>query len=188
MKELFWKAVAWLVTRESICNWLIAKAICNPWYGIEGIMERYWIFNPYFEKDGNGGEETKRSKFWDILPTIRLHYIYGADTDPHLHDHPWDCRTIILRGWYIERVENIEHDPMIPDSDSNRPTRCFLRGEGFTRPFNTLDWHKIELVPMGHGTWTMFITWKYQGPWGFLVDGKKMLSRDYFEYRKQWRE
>lgn len=187
MKQYLWNLIAYFVTRPSVAVWLITRAKRRYWGDIDGIMSRYWLFNPYFEEGGNGGKETKRSRFWNLLPSVRLHFIYGADLDPHLHDHPWDCRTIILDGWYTEAVENPDYESMIPDNPANMPTTTYLRLPGFTRSIRPLEWHKIERVSPA-GTWTLFITWKYQEPWGFLVDGKKMLSRDYFEYRKQWRK
>lgn len=186
MKEYLWGLLGEFVSRPKVASWLIQRAKKRPWYGIEFIMMRYWLLNPYFEQDGNGGEEVKRSWFWNLLPSVRVHFIYGADQDPHMHDHPWDCRTIILDGWYVEQMENKEYESMIPDNPSNWPTTSFIRMPGFTRSIRPLEWHKIERVSPA-GAWTLFITWKYKEPWGFLVDGKKMLSRDYFEYRKQWR-
>lgn len=38
------------------------------------------------------------------LFSINLHYIYQADTDRDLHDHPWDFITIPLKGSYIEKT------------------------------------------------------------------------------------
>ena len=188
MKEIMWKAfAAWLVSSDKRVQWLIDYGMRHPWYGIDGIMSRYWLFNPYDEDGGNGGKEKKRSWLRNFLPSIRLHCIYGSDPDRHLHDHPWDCRTIILRGCYWEMVLNQEHEPMLPDHPGNFGYMVNMRSAGDTKAFKPLEWHKVDSVDPS-GVWTMFITWKYKGPWGFLVDGKKMLSRDYFEYRKQWRE
>ena len=36
----------------------------------------------------------------------------------------------------------------------------------------------IASVPL-EGAWTMFITWQYCGGWGFLVDGRHVMWKDY---------
>lgn len=187
MKEYLWSLIAKIVSTRMISDWLINKALKHPWYSIDGIMDRYWLFNPYQEEGGNGGTEKKRSWLRNLLPSVRVHFIFGADQDPHLHDHPWDCRTIILRGWYIERVFNPEYDSMLPEASWNQETKRRFKMEGETKGFKPHQWHQICLVKTS-GCWTLFITWKYKEPWGFMVDGDKMLSRDYFEYRKQWRD
>ena len=47
-------------------------------------------------------------KRWEILKThfgsIWLHAIYKADTDKHLHNHPWDFISVVLRGSYYEQT------------------------------------------------------------------------------------
>lgn len=187
MIQGLWIALAEVIAGTGIKDWLIQQAKKRPWYPIDGIMDRYWLFNPYDELGGNGGEEVKRSWWRNYLPSVRVHHIYGADQDPHLHDHPWNCRTIILEGFYIERVFNPEWEPMLPDTAANQETVDYLRLDGFTKKFKPEEWHQITKVS-SHGCWTLFITWKYKCPWGFMVDGNKMLSRDYFEYRKQWRK
>ena len=44
------------------------------------------------------------------------------------------------------------------------------------------SWHRLVL-PKGETTWTLFITFKYQQKWGFLVAPKHKLS--YTEYAKR---
>jgi hypothetical protein len=37
---------------------------------------------------------------------------------------------------------------------------------------------RISYIAEG-GAWTLFFTWRYQGTWGFLVDGAKVPWRKY---------
>jgi len=123
--------------------------------GKDTYMWRYWLFNPY--KFGTSG---KGSRF----PfSIRLHHICRPDNDRHLHDHPWDARTFILRGWYVEERANGER---------------LARVAGDTFTLNHNDYHKILDISQG-GVWTLFVTFKYRGDWGFLVDGVKVPHLDY---------
>lgn len=194
MKEFLWHLLAKLLSRPAIAYWLIERAKKTPWYPVEGIMDRFWLFNPYSEYLGPEGEEVKNNKFLSWLPSIRIHHIIGPDLDPDMHDHPWDCRTIILRGWYVDKRLNPEFESMLPETAENCEVEAHLNCPGMTTRFRLGDYHKIVSVYNHHmgldeevGAWTLFITWKYQGPWGFMVEGKKMLSREYFKYRSQWR-
>jgi hypothetical protein len=46
---------------------------------------------------------------WSLLDTpwfkIYIHGIYGPDEDLHLHNHPWDFKSFILSGSYIEQTQ-----------------------------------------------------------------------------------
>jgi len=132
-------------------------------------MRRFWLFNPYpIGTSGNGN----RPKFWmRLLPSIRIHHICREDRDRHLHDHPWEARTIVLRGWYSERRLSV-----LPSGRTW--IRYHIRLEGDTAPLKMGMYHSITEVPP-EGVWTLFITWKYQGTWGFLVDGRKVPYREY---------
>lgn len=129
--------------------------------GSDVYMYRYWLFNPY-GKDANGDPTPAR---WPWLPSVRIHIIMRADGDRHLHDHPWNARTIVLENWY--REERIE----IPGGK-------YLRGRGYTGRLLFGQYHRIAEVADG-GVMTMFFTWRKRGTWGFLVDGKKVPWREY---------
>jgi hypothetical protein len=85
------------------------------------------------------------------------------DHDRHLHDHPWNARTFILHGWYLE--ENPGDTIRFCDA-------------GYTGRLLFGQYHRIEAVSPG-GVLTVFVTWKYRGTWGFMVDGKKIPYYDY---------
>jgi hypothetical protein len=161
MKEFLWRIVAWIVSRPVIANYLISRALLTPYTHLTGYMARYWPFNPYVL-----GRDARQSLLMARLPSVRVHFIMRADRGRDLHDHPWDARTIILRRGYDETrlVEG---------------RQAFIsRLPGDTAPLRYGEYHRITWVPP-EGAWTLFITWKYQGTWGFLVDGKKVPHRAY---------
>jgi uncharacterized protein YwqG len=96
-----------------------------------------------------------------------------------MHDHPWDARTIILRGFYWEVR------PMSPNDEHYGLANGahFLRWKGDTAQLNFGEFHQIVKVPED-GVWTMFITYKYRGTWGFLVDGVKVKWKEYLNGRR----
>lgn len=71
-----------------------------------------------------------------------------------------------MDGWYIEEV----------------PRQFFCRLSGYTGRLLYGQFHRIETVPPA-GAWTLFITWKYRGTWGFDVDGVKVPYKQYFKER-----
>lgn len=165
--NLIWKIIARiLASSPRLVNWLIRRAQRTPYIhipsrdGTQTYMERWWLFNPYGkDKDGN---ELPAS--WAWLPNIRIHHICLSDADRDLHDHPWNARTIILRGWYVEQL------------DGQAGVKC--RYAGYTGRLLFGQYHRIAHVGVD-GVWTLFITGRYRGTWGFKVDGKKVPWRQY---------
>lgn len=183
-----WPLVAGIVSRPRVAEWLIERSKRTPYSpitsrdGDEIYMQRWWLFNPY-----PAPGEYRRKGWRDLLPSIRVHHILRADDDSHLHDHPWDARTIILRGWYTEErplraldthdmmfnIVNIENYP-----GERSPRAATDSMEGDTRAVRFNEFHRISEVSPG-GVYTLWFTWRYQGTWGFWVDGKKVPYREY---------
>jgi hypothetical protein len=163
--------LAKFLARRAVVAWLIRRAERTPYTHLvdpDGsvYMRRYWLFNPYEpHSDGRG------RRWGDWLPSIRLHHIMREDRDAHLHDHPWNARTFILRGWYHE----IRYEP--------HADRYHIRQAGTTATLQHGRYHRIAQVSPG-GVWTLFITYRYRGTWGFLVNGRKVAWR---EYLKGWK-
>lgn len=173
IKEALWRVVAKIVSRPAIRDALIEIAKETPYFHLEGYMNRYWLFNPY---DFDAKDKYKRkSEQISWLPSIRIHHILRKDDDRAMHDHPWDARTVILKGWYKERVlEDLSYiGPVLSEE-------TYMRREGDTRAIKFGEYHSIDEVSEG-GVWTMFFTWKYMGVWGFLVDGIKIPWREYLK-------
>lgn len=180
---MLWKILAWLVSRPLVANWLIQRAMKTPYTHLPGYMNRYWLFNAYEKKDGK--EVTPVS--W--LPSVRVHHILRRDNDRHKHDHPWNARTVILKGYYVEdKIVKYGHQPTEHFGDAYyEVTKRSTRTPGDTAPILFGDYHSVAEVPEG-GVWTLFITFGYQGTWGFLVDGVKVPWREYMQMypEKPW--
>lgn len=153
--------LARFLARPAVVNWLIERATAHPYTHLskdgEPYMLRYWLFNPY-----PAASSQSKGGLRSMLPSVRLHYILRPDADRHLHDHPWDARTFILEGAYTEQ----------------RADEYILRRAGTTATLNFGEYHRIDSITPG-GVWTLFVTWKYRGTWGFLVNGKKVPWREY---------
>jgi len=154
-----WQCVAFVCTQPLVARWLIKRAKRAPYRHLAGYMDRFWLFNSW---------ESKRHIYW--LPSIRIHHIQREDYGRHPHDHPWPWRTIILRGWYWEH--------RLAFRDAPGTFSVHFRPSGSTAAMLPGEFHRISRVSPG-GVWTLFITWGWQQPWGFYVDGKKVDRRDY---------
>lgn len=159
---LLWRLVASVVSRPRVVAWLIARAKRTPYEHIVNpddgslYMGRWWLFNAY-------DRETHKTLLSWCPISVRIHHIMRPDSDRHLHDHPWNARTIILDGSYVE-----ERDV----------GRTYLRLPGDTATLRFGEFHRIARVSEG-GVWTLFITGKYRGTWGFKVDGVKVPYKTY---------
>lgn len=150
------------LARPAVADRLIARAVRTPDEHLPGYMMRYWLFNPY-------DRETRRRR-WAWIPfSIRIHHILRADHARDHHDHPWDARTVILKGGYVERRLG---------ADGFDVTHC--RAPGDTAAINFGEFHTIDQVTPG-GAWTFFIMGRYRGVWGFLVGEKKVRWQDYHD-------
>lgn len=161
--NIIWNLIARTLAKPAVVDRLIARAKRTPYTHIRGpngsiYMERYWLFNPY------PPESSGKRPWWQFPISIRLHRIMRPDGDRHLHDHPWNARTIILRGGYneVRHNEDGEH----------------YRRAGDTATLKFGEFHRIVWV-CPDGAWTLFITGKYCGAWGFDVDGVKVQWRRY---------
>ncbi len=182
--ELLWKLFAKIVALPPIANNLIKRAQRTPYFHLTGYMDRWWLFNPYGNSLGEDDASRHQPKYpgW---PSIRVHHILREDLARDMHDHPWDARTIILKGWYDEeRLEPVVRMESVPFGCGEGVvyTRdevvTHMRMPGDTATINHEDYHNIKAVSKG-GVWTLFFTWEYKGTWGFLVDGKKVPWREY---------
>jgi len=163
--------LAKLLAVPRVSSWLIERAKRTPDESIGDYMDRYWLFNQY-------DRESRVAKYPRIPFSIRIHNIRRED-DPgrHVHDHPWNARTFLLRGAYVEVRPDGE-----PTSQSfPHPTeagQCFWRRAGDTCSLKFNEFHRIEWVSPA-GVWTLFVMFEYRGVWGFLVDGVKVGFKEY---------
>jgi len=190
MIDLIWRLLAKLLARPFAATWLIARAQRTPYQhimsadGTEMYMGRWWLFNPY-------DRQTHKGKLAWFPWSIRIHHIKRPDADRDLHDHPWNARTVILRGSYVEQRQASEEwkramqsgfvsnpDPKFVEWITRDACEWIKRAEGDTAQLRHLEYHRIDSVSDG-GVWTLFITSRWQGDWGFLVKGRKVDWRIY---------
>lgn len=191
MRNFLWQVLAWLVSRPRIADWLIQRSKRTPYSPIlsrderEVYMGRWWLFNAY-SKDEAGNAGPAR---WSWLPSVRVHHILRADDDEHLHDHPWNARTIVLRHWYYEERPYGHVQDAIDDGAFAVTRRHYdeVRGKharrtGYTGRVLFNSYHRICTLP-AEGVYTLWFTWKYRDTWGFLVEGRKVPWREYLKTR-----
>ncbi|WP_439885805.1 hypothetical protein ACTACK_12885 [Pseudomonas syringae] len=186
MINLFWRLFAKVLAHPAIAAWVIARAARTPYLhirsadGQEVYMGRWWLFNAY-------DRETHLARIRWIPWSIRVHHIMRPDADRDLHDHPWDARTVILRGSYTEeRLEPCETADLlkrdadlrwVPGYEIHR-LAIRTRQAGDTAQLKHGEYHRIDEVSPG-GVYTLFITSRWKGDWGFLVNGVKVAWREY---------
>ncbi|MGN8120386.1 hypothetical protein ACTJK9_01345 [Pseudomonas sp. 22082] len=180
MINFLWRLIAKLLARQAIADWLIARAKLTPYLhimsadGTEMYMGRWWLFNPYDPVTGK--------RRISLIPwSIRIHHIKREDNARDLDDHPWNARTVILRGGYTEQRLLDHEDAAL--SGLNVPanaqaTEYIDRRPGETAQLRYGEYHRIDRVADG-GAFTLFITSPYKGTWGFLVNGVKVPWRTY---------
>lgn len=187
LSDLAWRGLARVASRRPVADWLVRHAQRTPYTHITGpdgslYMGRWWLFNAY---PGSSSDPDTRSAWRKLLPSVRVHHIMRPDNDRDLHDHPWNARTIILRRWYREErpLAKVSIDDLLRHCRSDvvvaGQARAVLdRTAGYTGRLLFGEYHRISEVAEG-GVWTLFITWRKRGTWGFMVDGKKVPWRTY---------
>jgi hypothetical protein len=148
-RSVFWSLIARMLSRPAVFNFVRSYAMKRPYFHIGDYMHRFWIV-PYS---------------WGWPFAARIHHIKRPDADPFLHDHPWNWRTIILSGSYVE--EDVFG-------------KLHRRSEGETRYATAETLHRIDEVSEG-GVWTLFITYRKRNSWGFMVGdpSRKIYWREY---------
>lgn len=180
MKQILWAILAWIVSRRPIAALIIRIAKRTPYTHITGrndtdvYMRRWWLFNPH-SRDAAGAKQPPR---WPWLPSIRVHEILRPDDDKHLHDHPFDARTIVLKGWYAEERESDPHVECYRERGYTGPITVgmFHRITDVSREgeYDTPDWDVMEVCT------TLFITFGQEAEdWGFKVAGRKVPWQEY---------
>lgn len=94
--------------------------------------------------------------------SLYLHFIHRADKDKHLHTHPWNFASVILKGSYIEETDE--------GFRTKSPGTFSFAGRHFC--------HKISEIVSGPVV-SLFFTYGVYKPWGYSL-GKI----DSVEYRK----
>lgn len=171
------KLIAMLLVVPRVQTWLLQLAILTPYFHLDGYMLRWWLV-PYEDPEaglGCGKLDWRRrpvARFIQKLGyAMRIQLILRADNARHPHDHPWDARTYLLAGAYVDdrthvgawgQVFVIQH----------------YRTAGDTATLKYGEYHHLSWVHP-EGALTLFVTGRYKGWWGFLVNGVKVPWREY---------
>lgn len=99
--------------------------------------------------------------------SIRLHKWLGPDDLRSLHDHAWDYWAMVIKGGYVELVENVEGVRSLYEMWPWKPV--FRKAERR---------HAVE--PIVLPTWSILLTSSEKREWGFWVNGKFRKRNKYF--------
>lgn len=152
------RILAKFLARPTVTKWLVKQAKKRPYIHIPAdtgdYMERYWLI----------------PESWNLPFAVRIHIIKAADRDRHLHDHPFDFRTFVLDGMYIEE----------------RADGKAYRKETDTYKLDATTPHRIRAVfPLNYsGVVSMFILGKRKQVWGFYTDEGKIPYTEYLDAEK----
>lgn len=104
--------------------------------------------------------------------SIYLHWIYKTDKGQDPHDHPFNFRSIVLRGGYSERLWRVVRG----HSRSQHPFE--RRWPRFTSHKMTQRYaHRIERI--APGTVTLVLVGRKRGTWGFYGESGFVHWKDY---------
>ncbi len=186
-----WNLIARLCARPWARQRIINLAQSTPYFDIvtDGklYMRRWWLM-PRWCLDFDMVRGYPMPKAW--MPfSIRVHHIVRPDPDRHLHDHPFNFRSIVLDGWYVEERpftqltdrEALRIDGLVEDEDGTRALTTITAGSTYSA--QATRWHRISRLSDG-GAWSLFIMGRRINGWGFLVNGKKVPWREYLEGRE----
>jgi hypothetical protein len=123
----------------------------------------------------------KLLEFFTGYSSCRLHYINREDDDRDLHNHPFEYRTFVLKGFYSEEYLEPGYTGHLTESGK----RWIHRGG--TGTGSQFKRHRIDLISKG-GVWTLFFMTRNTGRWGFFVNNKFVESTRYFIRNRYPRE
>ncbi len=138
--------------------------------------------NPHgFEiiKDGEVYMQRKTFGKW-FGKELRLHRIFLPDPGRHLHDHPFEFRTYLLKGGYTA-----DHTWIPYDSSLGNVGQIKVFTEGDSHKVSNGIYHRITSLIMNEDDdyVATFVVAKWNDDptdWGFLVDGQHV---NYTQYR-----
>ena len=168
MRNLIWKLLAKLAAWPPVTNWIIRNAQNKPYYHLNGYMDRWWLTPRIL---------LTRDEFGNLFPyswvpmflKVRVHHTKRADREDHKHDHPADNCSVVMRGW-------VDEMDVFNRSNLRTPGQIIFR--------RAHEFHKLVGTNVD-GVWTLWFMGKKINRWGFLVDGRKVYWRDYFEMKER---
>lgn len=152
----------------SLADRMIVQSFATPYFHLRGYQQRFWVTpNP---KDHEGDQQLSG----------RIHLWQSADADRHFHDHPAESISVILSGWFVERLPLSQTQPNELDESQyvdhmRRPGEIIYRKAG--------DRHKVVAISDTEQTATLFIMGPWEQDWGFYTPEGKVYWR---EYLNEW--
>lgn len=167
--DALWNLVAAsLAARPALVEWLLSTGQKTPYEHLTGYMLRWWLLPPA-AKRGSAEFWRVRNQLRRLRKNARLHLLLRGDRESHHHNHPWEFRTLVLRGWYVNEVT-------LPDGT----TKCKVIYAGQSYRMGVGEFHRIAAVSPGGALTLVFYATKRTGRWwGFLVDGEVIHWRTY---------
>jgi hypothetical protein len=164
MREKLWAWLAMFIVKHPfIIEWIIKNAEKKPYFHLPGYQNRWWL-TPRFLLTRDEKGHLVPHRFCPEILQIRVHQYLRADIDRHKHDHPADNRSIVMLG-YLDEMDVFG--------------RSNMRWAGQTVYRRAECFHKIAHV--SSNCWTLWMRGKTINEWGFLVDGRKIIAKTYFE-------
>lgn len=130
---------------------------------------------------------------WFVTPRtwakrLFLHCILRADEQRHLHDHPWDFASLMLKGGYREKMASTS--PFLVLSSVSPFPECHASKAALesiqfrvVRPGQIVRnkaEHAHAVAPLNGPVWTLVQTGQARRNWGFFVEGGQWV--DWREY------
>ncbi len=158
----------------------VIKAVAPPHvhlFDLDGsmYMGRWSVVDEFVRVNGKDTQtRTRASRVLEWATgytSIRLHWIRRADHDRDMHNHPFNYRTFILKGFYAEEYDT---------GHGINGYRWVHRGQSATGSED--KFHRIDIVPT-EGVWTLFCMTRNMNHWGFNHEGTFIKSTRYFRMR-----
>lgn len=103
--------------------------------------------------------------------SLYIHRLFKEDQDAHLHNHPWNFLTLVLRGCYFAEAED---------------GHWYLKRPGTWSRMTRDHYHKIAEIDEGPVT-TLFLAYGEWQPWGYLVGDEHVEASEYRERKHKGR-
>lgn len=149
---------------------LLRIGVLRPYFDIyirgDLYMRRWWI----------RGDDVAREAG---KITAGVHHIVRPDHDRDMHTHPCSFLSIVLRGWYRERLP-VSQQQAYFDDETRYVER--VRRFGSIALRRVTDRHLISEVAPG-GAWTLVIWFRKRGSWGFATKDGFVNWRNYIGRR-----
>lgn len=111
---------------------------------------------------------------------LYIHKISEADKDYHLHSHPWNFISIILKGSYKEESLIWHRWPHYP-----RPAKLLKpKGVWTVSRMNRQGFHKIHRIIKGP-VYSLFFTYGKDMSWFYMVNDTKIEHTIYREMKNK---